>query len=71
MAKVINVQKHLTNAQLIEILAQRDPNEEVDIFIDYSTCLGGSQYKGIYEDDGICYVEDKNQLVINAGEFEC
>lgn len=71
MAKVINVKKHLTNAQLIEILAQRDPNEEVDLFVDYSTCLGGSQYRGIQEEDGLCYVVDRNRLVINAGEFEC
>ena len=65
------MRKHLTNAQLIEILIQRDPNEEVDLMVDYSTFWDSAYYTEITDDDGLCYVENENQLVINVGEFEC
>ena len=63
--------KHLTNAQLIEILMQRDPYAEVDLMVDYSVWNGSADYDEITEKDGLCYVEKDNQLVVNAGEFEC
>ena len=63
--------KHLTNAQLIEILMQRDPYAEVDLIVDYSLWNASADYDEITENDGLCYVEKDNQLVVNAGEFEC
>lgn len=65
------ITKHLTNAQLIAILAQRDPNAEVDLMIDYSLWNSSENYTEITDADGLCYVAEDNQLVINAGEFEC
>jgi hypothetical protein len=65
------MKKHLTNAQLIEILMKRDPNEEVDLMVDYSTFWDDADYTEITNDDGLCYVVEDNQLVINVGEFEC
>ena len=65
------IRKHLTNKELIEILSQRNPNEEVNILVDYSTCYGAEKYSEIKEQDGVCFVEEDNQLVINNGEFEC
>lgn len=63
--------KHLTNAQLIEILMKRDPNAEVDLIVDYSLWDASADYDEITENDGLCYVEKDNKLVVNAGEFEC
>lgn len=63
--------KHLTNAQLIEILMKRDPNAEVDLIVDYSLWDTSADYDEITENDGLCYVEKDNKLVVNAGEFEC
>lgn len=63
--------KHLTNAQLIEILMQRDPNAEVDLIVDYSLWDASADYNEITENDGLCYVAKDNKLVVNAGEFEC
>ena len=63
--------KHLTNAQLIEILMQRDPSAEVDLIVDYSLWDASADYNEITENDGLCYVAENNQLVVNAGEFEC
>ena len=65
------MKKHLTNAQLIEILMKRDPNEEVDLMVDYSTWCDDADYTENTDTDGLCYVVEDNQLVINAGEFEC
>lgn len=63
--------KHLTNAQLIEILMKRDPNAEVDLIVDYSLWDASADYDEITENDGLCYVEKDNKLVVNVGEFEC
>lgn len=63
--------KHMTNAQLIEILMQRDPNAEVDLMVDYSLWNGSADYEEITKADGLCYVVEDKQLVVNAGEFDC
>ena len=63
--------KHLTNAQLIEILMQRDPYAEVDLMVDYSVWNGSADYDEITENDGLCYVAKDDKLVVNAGDFEC
>lgn len=63
--------KNLTNAQLIEILMQRDPSAKVDLIVDYSLWNASADYDEITENDGLCYVAENNQLVVNAGEFEC
>ena len=64
------MKKHLTNAQLIEILMKRDPNKEVDFMVDFSTWHMESYYAEITDTDGLCYVEKDNQLVVNIGEIE-
>ena len=69
--ETLTVTKHLTNAQLIAILMQRDPNAEVDLMVDYSLWNASADYTEITDADGLCYVAEDNQLVINAGEFEC
>jgi hypothetical protein len=67
----LTITKHLTNAQLIEILMQRNPDEEVDLMVDFSLWNASEDYTEITKADGLCYVAEDNQLIINAGEFEC
>ena len=67
----MTITKHLTNAQLIEILMRKDPDAEVDLMIDYSVWNASADYNEITNADGLCYVAEDNQLVINVGEFEC
>ena len=67
----MTIRKHLTNAELISILMQREPNAEVDLMVDYSLWNSFEDYTEITQFDGLCFVEEDNQLVINAGEFEC
>lgn len=67
----ITVRKHLTNAELIAILSQRDPNAEVDLMVDYSLWNASADYDEVTDADGVCFIEEHNQLVVNAGEFEC
>jgi hypothetical protein len=69
--ETLTITKNLTNAQLIAILMQRDPSAEVDLMVDYSLWNASANYTEITEIDGLCYVAEYNQLVINAGEFEC
>jgi hypothetical protein len=69
--ETLTITKHLTNAQLIEILKQRDPNAEVDLMVDCSLWNASADYEEINQTDGLCYVVEDNQLVVNAGEFEC
>lgn len=69
--ETLTITKHLTNAQLIAILMQRDPNAEVDLMVDYSVWNCSADYTEVTNADGLCYVAEDNQLVINAGEFEC
>lgn len=71
MTKTLTVRKHLTNAELIAILSQRNPNEEVNLMVDYSLWDGDANYEEVTDKDGVCFIEEHNQLVINAGEFEC
>lgn len=67
----LTIRKHLTNAELISILMQREPSAEVDLVVDYSLWNSSGDYTEITQFDGLCFVEEDNQLVINAGEFEC
>lgn len=69
--ETLTITKHLTNAQLIEILMQRDPHAKVDLIVDYSVWNASADYTEITEADGLCYVAEDDQLVINAGVFEC
>jgi hypothetical protein len=69
--ETLTIAKHLTNAQLIAILMQRDPNAEVDLMVDYSLWNASADYTEITDTDGLCYVAEYNQLVVNAGDFEC
>lgn len=68
--RTLTTKTNLTNAELIEILSKRDPNEEVDILVDYSVWNASADYSFDTE-DGLSYVVEDNQLVIFAGEFEC
>lgn len=69
--ETLTVTKHLTNAQLIAILMQRDPNDEINLMVDFSVWDASADYTEITENDGLCYVVEDDQLVINIGEFEC
>ena len=69
--ETLTITPHLTNAQLIEILLQRDPNAEVDLMVDYSLWNASADYTEITEADGLCYVAEDDQLIVNAGVFEC
>lgn len=71
MSKKNVVRKHLTNAELIVILSQRNPNAEVDLMVDYSVWDASADYDEVSCTDGVCFIENHNQLVVNAGEFEC
>lgn len=69
--KQMTITKHLSNADLITILMQRDPKAEADIMIDYSLWDSPQKYTGIDEYDGVCFVKEHNRLVMSAGQFEC
>ena len=69
--EALTITKHLTNAELIAILMKRDPNALVDLMVDYSLWNTSADYTEITDTDGLCYVADYDQLVINAGDFEC
>ena len=69
--KKFAVRKHLTNAELIAILLQRDPNAEVDLMVDFSLWNDFANYDEVTKFDGVCFIEEDDQLVVNAGEFDC
>ena len=61
-----NIQKNLTNADLIAILSKRDPNAHADIYIDYCTFYGDYDYPEVEEDSGVCYSEEDDLLVVSS-----
>lgn len=69
--ETLTVTTGLTNAQLIEILMQRDPNARAEFFVDFSLWDRSSHYTEIDSEDGVSYVAEHDRIVINAGEFEC
>lgn len=71
MAKQLTIRKHLTNAEVIALLKQKDPSAEINVLIDFSLWDSSADYPEITDADGLCYVVENDQLVINAGEFEC
>lgn len=71
MAEQLTIRRHLTNAELIALLMQKDPNAEIDLLVDFSLWNGSADYPEVTREDGLCYVVEDDQLVVNAGEFEC
>lgn len=69
ICRTVTTKKNLTNAELINILAQRNPNDEVDILVDYSSYYHTNDYN-FESEDGLSYVVEDNQLVIFAGDFD-
>lgn len=67
--RTVTTKKNLTNAELINILSQCNPNDEVDILVDYSSYYHTNDYN-FESEDGLSYVVEDNQLVVFAGEFD-
>lgn len=62
---------NLTNQQLIDILSQRNPDDLVDIYIDWRTFEMSPTYPEYEEHENeLCYNEMDDKLVINVGYFE-
>lgn len=69
ICRTVTTKKNLTNAELINILSQRNPDDEVDILVDYSSYYRYNTYN-FEPEDGLSYVVEDNQLVVSAGDFD-
>lgn len=58
----------MTNAEVIKILAQRDPNAPCEIMCDFATDHWGRDYDHIEPEDGMCYDTANNLLFFSRGE---
>lgn len=58
----------LTNADVIKILSQKDPNAPCEIKCDFSTDHQGREYNLIEPEDGVCYDTSKGVLFFSMGE---
>lgn len=58
----------LTNAEVIKILSQRDPNAPCEIMCDFSTDHQIREYDLIEPEDGMCYDTSKGVLFFSEGE---
>lgn len=69
MITMKNIQKNLTNADLIAILSKRDPNAPADIFVDVRVWNTAFKYPDADMDSGICYSSDDDTIFLNFGQF--
>lgn len=58
----------LTNADVIKILSQKDPNAPCEIMCDFSTDHQSREYNLIEPDDGMCYDTSQGVLFFSMGE---
>lgn len=58
----------LTNAEVIKILAERDPNAPCEIMCDFATDHQSREYDLIDPEDGMCYDTSKGLLFFSRGE---
>jgi hypothetical protein len=58
----------MTNAEVIKILAQRDPNAPCEIMCDFATDHQSREYDLIDPEDGMCYDTSKGLLFFSRGE---
>lgn len=58
----------LTNADVIRILSQRDPNAPCEIMCDFATDHQSREYDPISPEDGMCYDTSKGVLFFSMGE---
>lgn len=58
----------MTNAEVIKILAQRDPNAPCEIMCDFATDHWGRDYDHIEPEDGMCYDTSNDCLFFSRGE---
>lgn len=58
----------LTNAEVIKILSQRDPNAPCEIMCDFATDHQDRRYPLIEPEDGMCYDTSSDTLVHSRGE---
>lgn len=58
----------LTNAEVIKILSQRDPNAPCEIKCDFSTDHQSREYDLIEPEDGMCYDTSSGTLFFSDGE---
>lgn len=58
----------MTNAEVIKILSQRDPNAPCEIMCDFSTDHQDRKYDLIEPEDGMCYDTSSDTLVFSEGE---
>lgn len=58
----------LTNAEVIKILSQRDPNAPCEIMCDFATDHQDRKYPLINPEDGMCHDTSTDTLVISRGE---
>lgn len=68
MTKEALFHTHLTNADVIKILAERDPNAPCEIMCDFSTDHQSREYDGIEPEHGMCYDTSKGVLFFSEGE---
>lgn len=58
----------LTNAEVIKILAERDPNAPCEVMCDFATDHQSREYDLIEPDDGMCYDTSTGVLFFSMGE---
>lgn len=58
----------MTNAEVIKILSQKDPNAPCEIMCDFSTDHQSREYGLIEPEDGMCYDTSKGVLFFSEGE---
>ena len=68
MTKEVLFHTNMTNAEVIKILAQRDPNAPCEIMCDFSTDHWGRDYDHIEPEDGMCYDTFNDLLFFSRGE---
>lgn len=68
MTKEVLFHTQLTNADVIKILSQKDPNAPCEIMCDFSTDHQDREYNLIESEDGMCYDTSKGILFFSMGE---
>lgn len=58
----------LTNAEVIKILAEREPDAPCEIMCDFATDHQSREYHLIEPDDGMCYDTSTGVLFFSMGE---
>lgn len=68
MTKEVLFHTRLTNAEVIKILSQRDPNAPCEIMCDFSTDHRDRKYDLVEPEDGMCYDTSSGTLFHSEGE---